>query len=245
MRRLGMFLVCTLLLVAPATTRGQRFQESRIDTLPAAAPVTSVSRLESYRLAAGDAIEIRFLHNPELNEQVQIRPDGRISLQAAGEVRVSGLTVAGVVSRLTDMYRDVLRSPDVTVQVRTFANNRVFVGGEVVRPGMLALVGEQTALGAITEAGGLKPSAKRDEVIVIRRGENEMPQLLKLSGKRQGPEPSDVSSFALEPLDVVLVPESGIARTNRAIDQYVRQMFPGVITAGFTYLFNGSFVGVR
>jgi protein involved in polysaccharide export with SLBB domain len=207
-------------------------------TVAAAAPQT-------YRLAAGDGIEVRFFHNPELNEQVQIRPDGGISMQAIGDVKVSGLTVTSVAARLADAYRDVLRDPAITVQVRTFANNRIFVGGEVARPGMLPLVGEQTALGAITEAGGVKASAKRNEVLVVRRGENEMPQVLKLSMRPRGAEPSDAASFSLAPLDVVLVPESGIARANRGIDQYVRQMIPGVLTGGFSYLFNGGLVGLR
>jgi protein involved in polysaccharide export with SLBB domain len=200
---------------------------------------------DAYRLAAGDGIQIRFLHNPELAEEVQIRPDGSVSLQAVGDVKVSGLTVDEVVERLDRTYRSILKNPAVTVQIRQFANNRIFVGGEVTRPGMLPLVGFQTALGAITEAGGFRGSANRDGVIVIRRGERELPHVVRLSTRPQGGEPSDVASFALQPLDVVLVPESGIARANRAVDQYVRQMIPGVLTGGFTYLFNDASLGLR
>jgi protein involved in polysaccharide export with SLBB domain len=200
---------------------------------------------EAYRLAAGDGIQIRFLHNPELAEEVQIRPDGHISLRGVGEMKVSGYTVDEVVARMDEAYRSILKNPDVTVQIRQFANNRIFVGGEVTRPGMLPLNGFQTALGAITEAGGFRGSANRDGVIVIRRGEREVPHVLRLSAKPRGGEPSDVASFALQPLDVVLVPESGIARANRAVDQYVRQMIPGVLTGGFTYLFNDAALGLR
>lgn len=199
----------------------------------------------AYRFAAGDVIEIRFFQNPELNEQVQVRPDGRISVPGAGELTIEGLTVAEVVSRLGATYANILKSPLITVQVRSFANNRIFVGGEVARPGLQTLAGEQTALGAITEAGGLKASAKRSEVIVIRRGSDDLPQLMKLSMKTRGTEPPEVASFALHPLDVVLVPESGIARANRGVDQYVRQMIPAVLSAGFTYLFNGTVLSAK
>lgn len=225
--------VCGVIAQAPVVPRVERAV-----TVATGAP-------DVYRLAAGDGIEVRFFHNPELNEQVQVRPDGAISMQGVGELKVSGLTISGVVTRLREMYSNVLRDPAVTVQVRNFANNRIFVGGEVTRPGMLPLVGEQTALGAITEAGGFKASAKRSTVIVIRRGESDIPQVLKLSMKHRGAEASDAASFALQPLDVVLVAESGIARANRGLDQYVRQMIPGVLTGGFTYLFNGGLLGTK
>jgi polysaccharide export outer membrane protein len=139
------------------------------------------------------------------------------------------------------------------VQVRNFVNRRVFVAGEVARPGVLALVGDQTALGAITEAGGLKSSAKRNEIVVIRRGANDAPEQIQVSmrgrphqgstrGRTDAPQ---AAAFRLQPMDVVVVMESGIARADRAVDQYVRQLVPVLLTGGFTYLFNGGVLGVH
>src|SRR5262249_9782581 len=133
-----------------------------------------------YHLNPGDAIEIKFQQNPELNESVRVRPDGRISMPLVGELLVADSTVAELATRLATAYRDILRTPLVTIQVREFANRRVFVGGEVQRPGVQPLVGRQTALGAVMEAGGFKTSAARDTVTVIRRGSEDRPRVIEL-----------------------------------------------------------------
>src|SRR5438094_9777584 len=188
------------------------------DQPPSAGPSTAASA--DYRLEAGDTIDIRFLLNPELNEQAQIRPDGRISMQMVGELRLSGLTVAEAMALVAHAYKDTLKQPSVMVQGRTFASRRVFVAGEVARPGVLPLVGDQTAMGAITEAGGLKASAKRNEIVVIRRGANDLPERILVSMRGRGNGAPQAAAFRLQPMDVVVVTESGIARVDRAVDQY-------------------------
>jgi protein involved in polysaccharide export with SLBB domain len=196
----------------------------------------------TYRLEAGDAIDIRFLSNPELNEQAQIRPDGRVSMQIVGELTFSGLTIAEATSLVTTAFKDTLKQPSVTVQVRTFANRRVFVAGEVAKPGVLPLIGDQTAIGAIAEAGGLRSTAKRNEIVVIRRGANDIPEQIRVSMSGGSDHVPQAAAFRLAPMDVVIVMESGIAKADRAVDQYVRQLIPVLLTGGFTYLFNGTVV---
>jgi polysaccharide biosynthesis/export protein len=202
-------------------------------------PVTDLDE-GSYRLNPGDTIEIKFMTNPELNELVVIRPDGRISMPLVGELLVANTTIADLSARLATAYEDILKTPSATIQVRDFANRRVFVGGEVGRPGVLPLVGRQTALSAVMEAGGFRGSAARDEIIVIRKGIEDEPRVLRLAAKGQDGKAPEAANFALQPLDVVLVTESGVARTNRAIDQYVRQMIPVTLTGGFSWLLGNT-----
>jgi polysaccharide export outer membrane protein len=210
--------------------------------LQAAAPVEATPA--DYRLDVGDAIDIRFFYNAELNESVQIRPDGGISMQLIGDVRVAGHTPASLAQELATKYRDVIKQPAITVQVRSFANRRVFIGGEVARPGVLPLVGVQTAIGAITEAGGLTQRAKRGQILLIRRGDNGAPVMRRISMKSQQGKPPEAASLQLKPLDVVVVMESAIAKTDRAVDQYVRQLTPGLFSFGFSYLLNAKAAGV-
>ena len=202
-------------------------------------PVTDLDD-GSYRLSPGDTIEIKFMANPELNELVVIRPDGRISMPLVGELLVANTTIGQLSTRLSTAYADILRTPSATIQVRDFANRRVFVGGEVGRPGMLSLSGRQTALSAVMEAGGFTRGAARDEIIVIRKGTEDEPRVLRLAAKGQDGRAPEAANFALQPLDVVLVTESGVARTNRAVDQYVRQMIP----ISLTWLF-GDTIGIN
>lgn len=221
-----------LFVFVTASASAQTPQALRAAAVP---PVTDADE-GSYLLSPGDVIDIKFIHNPELNEEVRIRPDGRISMPLVGEMLVARSTIAELSTRLASAYQDILRTPSVTIQVREFVNRRVFVGGEVNRPGMLPMNGRQTAFGAVMEAGGFKPSAARDEVLVIRRTDQDQPRLLRLAMKHKDGQAAEAANFALQPLDIVLVTESGVARTGRAMDQYVRQLLPLTLTGGFSWL---------
>lgn len=217
------FLLTALLtacLAAPAAA--QTLESLRQSAVP---PVSDADD-GSYLLSPGDIIEIKFVHNPELNEEIRIRPDGRISMGLIGELLVARSTIAQLSTRLATAYAEILRTPTVTIQVKEFANRRIFVGGEVNRPGMLPMFGRQTALGAVMEAGGFRPTAARKEVIVIRQTTDDQPRLLRISTENVKGQASEASQFILQPLDVVLVNESGVARTGRAVDQYIRQLLP-------------------
>ena len=222
---------------------GQASAQTEPSVRAAAVPPVTDADDGAYLLNPGDTIEIKFMQNAELNELVQIRPDGRISMPLVGELLVARTTIAELSQRLATAYVEILRTPSVTIQVREFANRRVFVGGEVGRPGVLPLVGRQTALTAIMEAGGFRTSAARDEVLVIRRGSEDEPRLLWVSLKNAPGKASEAARFALEPLDVVLVTESGVARTGRAIDQYVRQMIPVTLTGGLSWIIGSDLFG--
>ncbi len=191
-----------------------------------------------YKLETGDEIEIRFLYNTELNDKMTIRPDGRISMPLMGEIAAAGLSVGELTDLLQKKYKDTVRQPVITVQVRGFANRKVFVGGEVLRPGVVVLAGTQTAMGAILEAGGLIRSADRDKLTVIRKGANGAPESLTLSLRAARGKAPEAAGFLLQPYDLVVVNRSGIAKANQAVDQYVRQMSPALLTAGFSYLAN-------
>jgi protein involved in polysaccharide export with SLBB domain len=226
------------LLIALFAMRPMLGQQAATPPPPAASsPATG-----SYRLAAGDSIVIQFFYNPEFNTKAPIRPDGKISMPLIGEIEVANLSIDELTARLAELYKGTIRQPAVTIQVDTFANRRIFVGGEVTRPGMFALNGHETVLSAIYEAGGLTRGARRSEVTVIRRAETGIPEYIPVSLKGDGAsKDAGVSAgFALQPLDVVLVHESGVSKADRAVDQYIRQMIPALLTGGFTYILNGA-----
>jgi protein involved in polysaccharide export with SLBB domain len=201
---------------------------------------SAAAETQPYRLEAGDAVEVRFFYTPELNDKFQIRPDGKTSLGLIGEVTAAGKTIPELTKELEKRYVGQLKNPSISVQVLSFANRKVFVGGEVVRPGLISLLGEQTVLGAILESGGLTKTAVRSNVLVIRRSDSGAPETFRLSMERKGEMTSQASSFLLRPFDVVLVSETRIARMNRAVDQYVFKFIPPQLTFGFTYLLNNT-----
>ena len=92
-----------------------------------------------YTIAPGDQLDIKFFYNPELNETITVRPDGMISLQLIDEIQAAGLQPAELDQKLTDLYSSELRKPVLTVIVRSFTRQRVYVGGEVTTPGLIGI----------------------------------------------------------------------------------------------------------
>jgi protein involved in polysaccharide export with SLBB domain len=182
--------------------------------------------VKEYRIQAGDQMDIKFFYNPELNEQVIVRPDGRISLQLANEMTAAGFTTAEFTEQLRKKYAVEISKPEIAVILRTFSAQRVYVDGEVTKPGVVVLTSPLTALQAIAQGGGFKDTARSDEVILIRRGvENKIiSTMINLDKALDG---TDLGQdVALIPFDIVYVPRSHIANVNVWVDQYVRKNLP-------------------
>jgi protein involved in polysaccharide export with SLBB domain len=192
-----------------------------------------------YILERGDEIAIRIFNHPELEDTVQIRPDGKISLLLVDDLTAAGLTSRQLSEALTERYARLYRDVQLSVIVRKFANNKVYVGGEVGQPGLVPLTGRFTALTAILQAGGFKGTARTDSVVLLRE-QGGKPQAVKLDLK--GVIEAKAQDVVLQPFDVVYVPLSRIAKVDKFVDQYMRQLIPITATAGFTYLLGGSSV---
>jgi polysaccharide biosynthesis/export protein len=202
-------------------------------TIPAAgtgAPAAEFSRRE-YLIGPGDQLEIKFFYNSELDETVAVDPGGNIGLQLIGQVHALGLTAKELQADLESRYASQLAKPQVTVLVKSFAREKVFVQGEVQRPGVVELAGPMTVLQAIATVGGLKETAKEKDILIIRfpRGQGT-PTIIRadLRGILRGREP--LSDLVLAPMDVVYVSRSHIANLNLWVDQHVRKNIP--VTAG-------------
>lgn len=215
----------------------QSNQTSPIAVTPAsAANEQSKATAGNYRMQQGDVVDVRFFFHPELNEQgVQIRPDGCISLQLVGDVKLAGRTVEDVRRELETTYLKVLKTPRITLQIRSFSTLKAFVAGEVQRPGTISLSTPTTLIAAIGEAGGINTRGNRNHVIIIRKMPDGTPGRQNVELFRGG-KPTVEAESTLQPFDVVLVPESSIARVDRWVDQYIRQLVPVNMNAGFLYL---------
>ena len=194
----------------------------------------------AYIIQPGDQLDIKFFYNPELNDSVTVRPDGKISLQLVDEVQAAGQTPAQLDDFLTKKYAEELRKPAITVIVKSFAAQRVYVGGEVNRQGFVNLAAGMSPLQAVIEAGGLKETADPGAVLVIRKGaENQpVPMRVDLKGALDGS--GTASGIQLQPQDVVYIPKTFIAEANKFVKQYIEDLllFRGV-SLGFFYDLSG------
>ena len=192
-----------------------------------------------YRMNPGDVLDIKFFYNPELNETVMVRPDGRISLQLANEVMASGLTPEELRKSLSARYGKEINKPEVSVIVRSFSMQRVYIDGEVFRPGMLPLTGPVTVHQAIAAAGGFRETARRTDVIIIRQASGRpVPLKVNMEDVQKKTDPSQ--DVLLAPFDIVYVPRSNIAEVNKFVDLYIRRNIPVGAGVGVGWTVNGS-----
>ncbi len=215
------------------------------DASPKAADASQANSADSqrtvFRLSSGDLIELKFFYDPELNDKIQIRPDGRIQLPLVGDVEFAGKSVEEASKQLEELYAKYLKTPRISIQVREYAGQKVYVTGEVVRPGLVNLWGDLTLIDAIGEAGGIKLTGNKNSIVLIRKGDDGKPVMRKLALQASNGALSNDVNIMLQPYDVVMVPETGIARVDRWVDQYFRQLNPNV-SAGFTYLIHGGVI---
>lgn len=199
---------------------------------PVASAQSAPYSTSEYRIQPGDLLDVKFFYNPELNESLTVRPDGRITLQLVNDVVAAGLTPEELTRNLTKAYTPELTNPRIAVIVKTSIMERVFVDGEVFRAGLVNLVGPTTVLQAISQAGGMKDSAKAGNVLVVRKAADNSTQVMRLDLKklRRGDPSEDI---LLRPNDIVFVPKSTIANVNTWIDMYIRKNVPLPVGIGY------------
>jgi protein involved in polysaccharide export with SLBB domain len=174
-----------------------------------------------YTIQPGDELDIKFFYNPELNETVTVRPDGKISLQLIDEIHAADLEPLELDRQLTDLYSRELRKPVLTVIVRSFTRQRIYVGGEVNRPGLVSLPPGMTTLQAIFQSGGFLETAEPAETLVIRKGPDNKPVPLRINLAAVMEAENAEADLQLQPDDIVYVPKSAIANANKFIDEYI------------------------
>jgi protein involved in polysaccharide export with SLBB domain len=205
---------------------------------PVGAPMLSQAPLPPthttpYRMLPGDVLTIHFYGNAELNEDVPIRPDGAISLPFIGDVKAAGLSPGDLSQDLGRRYTGELANPRIVVIVKDLASQRVWVGGEVSKPGMIQVKGPLTLFGALQEAGGLLPTARRKQIVLIRPDAADgrpIGRTIDIRDLESGANPQDVP---LQALDVVFVPRNHIASVDVFVDQYIKQLLPVSPGLGF------------
>lgn len=190
----------------------------------------------SYRLYPGDVLEVRLPSAPELTKAVTIQPDGRITMPLVGSIMVADRSPEQASAVLSQAYASQLINPDVEISVTTAQPLKVFVGGEVDKPGVYDMPGSIDALQAVITAGGFKPSARRAQVIIIRRTADGRAMMRIANLARGVYDPSRTDAVPLRRFDIVYVPRSGVAEVGLFMQQYLRDALP----IQFSYAINGT-----
>jgi polysaccharide biosynthesis/export protein len=175
---------------------------TRIQLPPQEAPVAG-----PYLIGEGDVLAVRVWKNQELSVEVPVRPDGMISVPLVNDVKAAGLTTDQLKTEIATKLNEFITAPDVTVVVLRTDSKRVWVLGEVARPGPVPLASQLYVMDALSAAGGFTPFADDNDVRIIRRGadgkelEFEFDYSAYVRGRAAG------TNIALQPGDTIVVPK--------------------------------------
>lgn len=137
------------------------------DTAPKA-PATASASDTNYVIGPQDMLDISVWKEPEVSRVVPVRPDGKISLPLLNDVQAAGLTPGQLAAQITDSLKKYVTNPQVTVIVTTINSQRIYILGEVTRPGAFPLLPNMTVLQALSSAGGFSQFAKEKSIYVLR-----------------------------------------------------------------------------
>lgn len=158
-----------------------------------------------YQMGPEDLIQVLVWKNEALTKTVSVRPDGWISLPLVGDIKAAGLTPMQLKATIVEKMKEFVADPNVTVIVEDIRSFKVFIVGEVARPGAYNLKSETTLMQALAIAGGLTQFASRTKITILRKeGGKETGIKFNYNEVASG---SDVSkNLQLRPGDTIIVP---------------------------------------
>jgi polysaccharide export outer membrane protein len=158
-------------------------------------------------LGAGDVVEVRVFNEPDLSGTHQVSEGGSIRLPLVGTLRAAGLSPDELTTRIASAYNErFLKNAEVSLFVKERNSQKVFVLGQVAKPGAVAVsTGRMTVIEAIAAAGGTTKLADASRALLTREKDGKQVRVavdVAAIGKGQAPD------VELQPGDILFVPET-------------------------------------
>ncbi len=158
-----------------------------------------------YTVLAGDVLQISVWKEPELQMEVLVRPDSAFSFPLAGDISTEGLSVVDLQAELTQRLSRYISTPVVTVSVTAVLGNKVYVIGQVGKPGEFVVNPQVDVMQALSMAGGLTPFAATNDIKILRRtGSRQIALSFKYNDVLKGRHLEQ--NIMLQSGDIVVVP---------------------------------------
>jgi polysaccharide export outer membrane protein len=171
-----------------------------------------------YVLRPGDTLTLQYRLTPDLNQTIVVQPDGFISVNVAGDLRVAGLTIPEAHELIVHKEEATLNKPELNLILEEFTHPSIVIAGEVLKPGQIELKEHTTALGAVMLAGGFTESAKTGQVLLFRKVDDQRLEVTKLNLTRLHSASELKNDVTLQPGDMILVTRDKVSR----IEHYIR-----------------------
>jgi polysaccharide export outer membrane protein len=158
----------------------------------------------NYVIGADDSLKVDVWHELQLSGTMTVRPDGKISLPLINDVVAAGFTPMQLAADLTARLTKFVTDPVVSVSVLAVNSKRIFMTGEIGRPGPLSLTPGMTILQAISAAGGPTAYANKKHMYILRGNSNKQ-QTIPFDYTK-AVKKGDMQGIVLLPGDTVVVP---------------------------------------
>lgn len=127
---------------------------------------------QSYKVLPGDMLQISVWGEENLQGEVLVRPDGALSFPLCGDISARNRSVIELQEEVTKRLKRYISDPVVTVSVAQVLGNKVYVIGQVTRPGVFVVNPQVDVLQALSMAGGTTPFANLNDIKILRRTED-------------------------------------------------------------------------
>ena len=212
-RSLSFVSACALLLTCAAsaaaqvqTAQGPKAPSAASGTAKPTPPPAPVSVAPAgYVIGPDDVLGVLFWREKDISGDVIVRPDGKITLPLLNDVQAAGMTTEELRASLTTAAARYVEEPNVTVVVRQINSRRVFITGQVGKPGPYMLTPGLTVMQLIALAGGLTEFADSKNIIIMRT-EKGKPLAYRFNYKEVLNRKRMEQNIELKPGDTVVVP---------------------------------------
>jgi polysaccharide biosynthesis/export protein len=123
---------------------------------------------DDYIIGPDDVLTVIFWRDKDMSNDVVVRPDGKITLPLINDLHAAGLTPDQLRQRVLTESARFIEDPTPSVVVKQINSRKVFITGEVEKPGPYALTAPTTVLQLIAMSGGLKEYAQKKDIVIMR-----------------------------------------------------------------------------
>ncbi|HUS59287.1 MAG TPA: polysaccharide biosynthesis/export family protein [Planctomycetota bacterium] len=184
---------------------------------------------QRYKVGPPDELQVEVRDNRDLGVKVTIRPDGYITLPLLRDVYVADMTPVQISDMLDKEFTHYLKEVQTTVTVTGFNSKKVYVFGEVMRPGPQQFSGDMTVVEAIARAGSITLRAATGSVRLVRPDPEGGEKVFKIDLDDITIKGQSLANLQMNEGDIVFVPSTVLAKVGYAIDS-VMWPFRGLLT---------------
>ena len=154
--------------------KGKKGNKNKPDPTGGSVSATDKVDTKPYEIGPEDVLYVNVFHNTDVTGQVDVRPDGFVSIRFAGEIKAAGLTTEQLSTEVGKRLTQYFNHPEVNIQVIKINSKKYYVSGEIRRAGSYPLTAPKTVFEAIVDAGGPGDFAKLTKIYVLR-GSTRLP----------------------------------------------------------------------